>query len=57
MSGTTDAYLDCVFVENTLGFVALKIGRALAPPVPNTHTQENDHMTGNRAPALPSHYI
>ena len=30
---TTDANLDCAFVENALNFVALKIGRALPPPL------------------------
>ena len=32
-SRTTDANLDCAFVENALVFVAPKIGRARAPPV------------------------
>ena len=31
LSKTTDANLDCTFVENELLFVALKIGRARAP--------------------------
>ena len=31
-SRTTDANLDCAFVENALLFVVLKIGRALPPP-------------------------
>ena len=30
-SRTTDANLDCAFVENALLFVVLKFGRALAP--------------------------
>ena len=31
-STTTDTNLDCVFVENALLFVALKIGKGLPPP-------------------------
>ena len=33
-SRTTDAILDCAFVENALVFVVPKIGRARAPPSP-----------------------
>ena len=32
-SRTTDANLDCAFVENTLAFIVLKIGWALGPPL------------------------
>ena len=31
---TTDANLDCAFVESALLFVAMKIGRACPPPGP-----------------------
>ena len=50
-SRTTDANLDCPFVENALLFVALKIGWSQAPSVSPLVQTAKTYPTTQRTPA------